>query len=476
METGQLLPPPAPPARGRSHGPRDVRHERDAGGANGLNGSEGAPGEAADHDQIDLNVPPAKTRWVVIIAVVIAVLAGILFAVGFLPRVSVNHELAADADAALHAPVPVTVIVPRRASATRLVQMPGTLRPWQETSIYARTTGYLAHFDVDISNQVKKGQLMAKIDTPEVDAQLRGAKATLLQEQAAAAKAKTDLELAQTTWNRFNSLRGTSGVTQLELDQYQSSYNAAVSTLRSAQANVAVGEAEVKRLSDLQSFETILAPFSGVVTGRAYDVGAMILANPTSTDTQPLFKIAENDVLRAFLYVPQNYALTIEKGMKVNITSRERPGRVYAGQVLGTTNYLDPAARSLMTEVRIENPDLSLLPGMYVEANVEIHRDHPPLLIPAPAVVNGSDGTQVGTVQDGKIHYKNVQLGIDYGNDIEIVAGLDPSDQVIENPGEKTTEGAVVKIASQQSVQAPAGQTVPKSNGTAKIAEASEKK
>jgi multidrug efflux pump subunit AcrA (membrane-fusion protein) len=139
--------------------------------------------------------------------------------------------------------------------------------------------------------------------------------------------------------------------------------------------------------------------------------------------------------------------------------------------VLGTTNYLDPAARSLMTEVKIENPDLALLPGMYVEADVQVMRDHPPLLIPAPAVVHNADGTQVGVVQDGKIHYKRVELGIDYGNEIEISGGLSNEDQVIENPGERTVEGAAVKIASEQSQPAPAGQDGNKPHGNPKLAQ-----
>src|SRR5665213_2700198 len=201
---------------------------------------------SADRDQIDLNVAPARTGWIIAAVVVIGVLIAVLFAVGFLPRLGVNKELARDADAALHAAVPVTVVKPRRADAIMQVRLPGTLRPWQEVSIFARTTGYLAHFDVDISNQVKKGQLMAKIDSPEVDAQLRGAQAMLLQQQAAAAKAQTDLGLAQTTWKRFESLRGTSGVTQQELDQYQSNYNAAVSTLGVATANIAVATPRVE--------------------------------------------------------------------------------------------------------------------------------------------------------------------------------------------------------------------------------------
>ena len=409
-----------------------------------------ADGEASDeHVAIDLQVPPARRGWIIAVAVSATMLLAVLLLVGLLPRLRVNKELAADASDIANAPVPVTVVTPRRAAEVIDVRLPGTLRPWQEVSIFARVTGYLDKFLVDISNQVTKGQLLAKIDAPDVDAQLRGAKATLQQQQAAAKKAQTDFEFAQTTLNRYESLRNTNGVTKQELDTYRANYNSASATLKSANANVAVAEAEVKRLSDMQSFEQITAPFSGVVTGRSYDVGSMILANPTTTDTMPLFKIAENDVLRAFVYVPQNYSLTIQKGMDVQLTAREQPGRIFTGTVMGTTNYLDPTARSLMTEVKIPNADLALLPGMFVDVAFKVKRDHPPLIIPASALVAGPEGNQVGIVRDEKLHFQKVELGIDYGADNEIVSGLKGDEQVIVNPGGRTVEGAQVKVAAE---------------------------
>ena len=328
------------------------------------------------------------------------------------------------------------------------VIIPGTLRPWQEVSIFARSTGYLKAFYVDISNQVKKDQLMADISTPEIDQQLRAAQATLVLDQAAANKAKTDLDYAETTDKRYEQLRGSSSVTQQELDQFANALKSAQAVYNQAEAQIGVAQANVQQLTELQSFEKVYAPFSGVVTGRTYDVGAFIIANPTAADILPMFKIAQNDVLRAFVSVPQNYSLTIQKGMKVTITARERPGREFTGVVLGTTNYLDPAARSLLTEVRIENADLALLPGMYVEATFHVTRDHPPLLIPAPALVTNADGNKVGIVKDNKVHFENVTLGVDYGKDIEIVTGLNGDEQIIANPGEKTVEGAEVKIAN----------------------------
>jgi len=189
-----------------------------------------------------------------------------------------------------------------------------------------------------------------------------------------------------------------------------------------------------------------------VVTGRGYDVGSLITANPTAADTRPLFKIAQNDVLRAFVNVPQSTALQIRKGMKVKVTARERSGRVFEGVVMGTTNYLDPTNRTLLTEVKVPNVKetdggFALLPGMFVQVSFEVNRDTPPLLVPAPALVNNADGTQVATVKDGVVHFHRVTLGQDFGNEVEVVEGLSGDELVIANPGERTVEGAAVAVA-----------------------------
>lgn len=441
MQTTQLPPRPAP------HGPSRERDRHDGGVLTPEHGHAAAD-SGHDGDNIDLNAPPARRGWVIAVAVAAVLVFSLLFVTGLLPRLHTNQELAANAEEAVDAPVPVNVVAPRPSPSVLEVHLPATLRPWQEVSLFARTTGYLRKFYVDISNQVTKDQLMASIESPEVDAQLRGAQATLEQQKAAQAKAKTDFDFAKATLNRYERVH--ESVTQQELEQYRSNYNAAMANVHSADANVGVAEAEVKRLTELQGFEKLTAPFSGVVTGRAYDVGAMILANPTSTDTQPLYKLAENDVLRAFVYVPQNYALMIQKDMQVKITARERPGRVFTGVVMGTTNYLDPAARTLMTEVKIPNPDLALLPGMYVEAAFQVKRDRPPLIIPAPSLIVTADGNEVAVAQDGRAHFQKVEVGVDYGNEVEVVSGLTGNEQIVTNPGERLTDGVNVRVVNPQ--------------------------
>jgi RND family efflux transporter MFP subunit len=421
-------------------------------------------------DAIDLDIPKPGSAWVVLAAIGVTTVLAALLVIGLLPRREAANQLAADAANAANAPVMVNVAHPTRGPTEVKVALPGTLRPWQEVSIFARTTGYLKKYYVDISNDVKAGQLIAEIDTPEVDQELGQSEAALLQAKAAVTKSTTDRDLAKVTYDRYVSLKETHSVSLQDLDEKKSALDAAVASLESANANAAAAEANVRRLKQMQDFEKVNAPFSGVVTGRAYDVGSMIVGNPTATDIKPMFKIAENDVLRAFVNVPQSSALAIKKGMDVTVSVRERPGRTYSGKVMGTTNYLDPTNRSLLTEVKIPNPKesdgtFSLLPGMYIQATFTVSRDTPPLVIPAPALVNNAEGTQVAIVRNGLAHFQKVTLGQDYGTTVEVVAGLNGDEQIIANPGERIAEGVAVSTGTE------AGET-PARESRVKVSEA----
>ena len=424
----QVMEPPKPSQRAVSHGPE------------------------TDHDEIDLNVPEPRPFWVVIAGVVAIVALAALLLTGLIPRHRQAKELEADAAAAQNAPIQVEAVAPKRAAPVLNVAIPGTLRPWQEVSMFARTSGYLKKYYVDISNSVEAGQLLAEVDTPEIDQELRQAEANVLQTRAAVTKAIADRDLAKATWERYQQLVTSNFLSKQEAEEKQSALNAAEATVQAVQANVAAAEASVRRLTELQQFQKVSAPFAGVVTGRGYDVGSLITANPTAADTRPLFKIAQNDVLRAFVNVPQSTALQIRKGMKVKVTARERSGRVFEGVVMGTTNYLDPTNRTLLTEVKVPNVKetdggFALLPGMFVQVSFEVNRDTPPLLVPAPALVNNAEGTQVATVKNGVVHFHRVTLGQDFGNEVEVVEGLSGDELVIANPGERTVEGAAVVVA-----------------------------
>lgn len=460
METTQWPAPPAPKHRPTPKPPHDgAGHDVPAGrpvsavphGPAADHG--GGDGHGHDDDISHIQVRPPRRAAMVLVAVLVVALLAALLAVGWIPRERTSAETEATADAAVNAPVPVNVIHATQAPAVTTISLPGNLRPWQEVSIFARTTGYLKGFYVDISNQVKAGQLMADIETPEVDQQLKQAQAALLQAKAAALKAQSDLGLAQVTYNRYEQLSHSGSVTQQDLDTARAAMTADQANLEAAKANVGAADANVNRLTQLVSFERVTAPFAGVVTGRTFDAGALINADPTSADIKPMFKIAQNDVLRVFINVPQSSALQIRKGMQVKVSARELPGRTFTGSVMGTTNYLDQTNRTLLTEVKVQNEKnadgtFALLPGMYVTVDFEIKRNKPPLVIPAPALVANADGTQVATVQDGKVHFVKVDLGEDSGNSVEIVNGLTTDAQIIATPGERIAEGVAVNVVS----------------------------
>jgi RND family efflux transporter MFP subunit len=420
-------------------------------------GVDGHNGDAdhGHHDEVDLNVAEPRPLWVVVGGAVVVVALIALLLAGLIPRHRQQAELRADAEAAVDAPIPVNVARPRRAPQVVELALPATLRPWQEVSIFARTSGYLKKYHLDISQPVEQGQLLAEIDTPEIEQELRQAEATVQQTKAFATKAAADLELARVTWDRYRQLIEARHISVQEADEKRSAVTAAEATLASANANVAAAEASVRRLTETQSFQKVYAPFSGVITGRAYDVGSLIIANPSNVDVKPMYKIAQNDVVRAFVNVPQSSALLIKKGMTVKVTARERPGRVFDGVVMGTTNYLDPTSRSLLTEVKVPNVkepagEFALLPGMYVHVSLAVNRDTPPLMVPAPALVGGAAGTQVAVVRGGAAHFQNVTLGQDFGSEIEVVEGLSGDELVIANPGERIAEGTAVSTGSDE--------------------------
>lgn len=458
----------APPGRPAVPARHD-RHDRDpdvppAPGGNGH--AAHAPDDAGHgHDEeIDLNVPEPRPAWLVAAAAAVVVVLAVLLVVGFVPRHRQQKELTADASDAANPRVAVNVARPKPAPADVEIPIPASLKPWQEVSLYARTTGYLRKYYVDISSEVTPGMLMAEIDTPEVDQELRQSQERVKQTQAALVTATTNRDLAKTTWDRYKQLRGPNYVSEQEAQERESAYKAAEANLNQATANVGAAEADVQRLTEMKGFANVTAPFAGVVSGRGYDNGSLITANPTSTDIKPLFRIAQNDALRAFINVPQSAALDILKGMNVKLTAAERPGRVFTGKVLGTTNYLDPVTRTLLTQVKVQNergPDgqWALLPGMYVTVTFAVHRNVPPLIVPAPALVTNAGGTQVAVVRgddakgggngggDGTAHFQPVKLGRDFGTEVEVVEGLSPDDRVITNPGERLAEGVAVRTS-----------------------------
>ena len=388
--------------------------------------------------------PPERRLRRVLLAA--AAVFGILFVAGIVPRLVLRHSLRTDADA-MHARLPlVSATSPRRSPETIEVPLPGSLEALLETGIWARTNGYLKARYVDIGDRVSKGQLLADIDTPEVDQELLQAIAVVNQDKANLAKFEADLVLARTTLQRFLAA-GVGAVSKQQIDQQIAAETDAERIVDAGRATVNADEANVRRLLELQSFQKVYAPFDGVVTVRNVDFGSLISAGSTTTTTE-LFRVAQVDVLRTFVFVPQSYAPDIDAGQKAGVSVRELPGRVFEGTVTRTAGAIDPTSRTLLTEVQVPNHDGLLLSGSYVTVHFKVERPNPPLLVPQSALLIDANGVRVAVVDgDHTLHYRPVQLGRDYGNEVEILSGLDATDVLATGLAGDIADGSQVDVA-----------------------------
>ena len=323
--------------------------------------------------------------------------------------------------------VPVTVVHPARSDVSRELTIPGDVQAYVETPIYARTDGYLKRWYVDIGGHVKDGQLLATIDTPEIDQQLKQAEAAQLQAQA-------NLDLARTTADRWHVLLKSDGVSQQEVDTNDAAYKA-------RQADYAAAVANVDRLRSMQSFQQVTAPFTGVITARDIDIGALI----TNGTAKELFKLAQIDVMRVYVNVPEGYSNDMRLGLPAELHVAEFPNRVFAGKVAHTAGAIDTASRTLLTEVQVPNPKGELMPGAYAEVTFNIASAEPPLVIPSNTLIFRSAGPQVGVVDSShRARLRKISLGRDFGTTLEVLSGLQPADLVIVNPPDALADGTLV--------------------------------
>ncbi|HEV2424273.1 MAG TPA: efflux RND transporter periplasmic adaptor subunit [Terriglobia bacterium] len=385
-----------------------------------------------DLEPLGRETPPRRPRWglaVVVLLIALAIVAAVIVG-GILPKLKARQELRAETDE-LAVPT-VAVIRMKPSTAEQDVVLPANIQPYISAPVFARTNGYLKSWFFDIGAHVKKGQLLAVIETPEVDQQLR-------QAQADVATAQANLHLAEVTAARYQDLLKSDSVSKQDTDNATSDLAAKRTTLQSAQANV-------KRLEELQSFEKIYAPFDGVITARNTDIGQLI---NSGSGAQPasLFEIAAVGVLRVYVSVPQIYSAKCHRGMIVDLTLPQFPGRRFRGTLVRTADAIDQASRTLLVEVDVNNPSGQLLSGAYAEA----HFKFPPVtghtyLIPVPALIFRSEGAQVATVDDG--HHatlKDVRIGRDFGTEMEVLSGLTDQDWVIVNPPDSITSGEEVR-------------------------------
>jgi membrane fusion protein, multidrug efflux system len=325
----------------------------------------------------------------------------------------------------------VTVVRPSVGPAVRKVTLPGTLMGQTESPIYAQSTGYVAHWYKDIGDKVNQGELLAFVETPEVDRQLNQAEANRQQIEAT-------LGLAEISAKRWETLRAHDAVSQQELDEKQSA-------LAQAQADLAAANAEVGRLQELEGFKRIVAPFPGVITRRNIDVGALVDAGSEGPGKE-LFMLAKVDVLKTYVYVPEAYSQRISVGQRVQVTLAELPGRTFYGTVARTSGAIDTTTRSMQIEVDLPNPTGVLKPGAYADVELDLPSNGA-AVIPANALLFRAEGLRVAVIgADGTVHLKPVTVGEDYGTTLQIVQGVSASDRLVLNPPDSLEDGQHVSV------------------------------
>ncbi len=369
------------------------------------------------------------TRVVVLLVIVIAVVLVVIW--GISSRRKADAQLSQETrDLAIPT---VSVIHPKLGAPQQEIVIPGDMQPYTDAPIFARTNGYLKKWYVDIGGNVKSGQLLAEIDSPEVDQQLVAARADVSTAQA-------NLNLAELTATRYKDLLKTDSVAQQDVDNANGNYEARKTTVEAAQANV-------KRLQDLQAFEKVYAPFDGVITARNTDIGQLIDSGSSGGATRELFHIAAVNPLRVYVNVPQLDSPQIKPGLHADLVLTEFPGKKFQGTVVRSSGAIDNTSRTLLTEVDVDNSAHLLKPGSYVEVHLKLPSPVNTYTLPVNAPIFKSAGLQVAIVKDGKtISLIPVTPGRDFGTDIEIVAGLKGDEMVVLNPSDSLTEGATVRV------------------------------
>jgi RND family efflux transporter MFP subunit len=396
---------------------------------------ENAPAEASQTDAERMTPMGSKpsSPWLLFGLAAIVLVLGIVIYSGIHERAQAESNLGASTE---QAAVPiVNVVEPSAAGQTLEIVLPGNTQAFNDTPIYARTNGYLKHWYVDIGTHVKQGQLLADIDTPEVDQQLDQARADLKNSQA-------NEQLAEITAARWQNLLKTNSVSKQETDQ-------AVSDLSARKASVDSMTANVHRLEQLQSFEKVYAPFAGVITARNTDIGALINAGAGGVP-QELFHMAAVNKLRVYVAVPEVDSLAAQTGAKATLTLDEFPGETFEGAIVRDSDSIDPATRTLNVEVDVNNAQGRIKTGAYAFVHLKLpqstHASARSITIPANTLLFRSEGLRVGVVRDGHAELVPIKIGRDFGATVEVVAGLQPTDQVIVSPSDSLTSGTPVQV------------------------------
>ena len=390
------------------------------------------------------------------VSLVIAVAVG-----GIWHRQSQEKAVAAWTDAAA---IPtVDIVRPTKGAPGQQIVLPGDIHAWYEAPIYARVNGYLKNWYFDFGAQVKKGQVLADIETPEIDAQLTAAKAKLNAASAAVKVRDAEAQFAKTTYARWrDSPPGVVSVQERETKQAE--YESGIARLNAAKADMAAAQAETDRLQSLESFKQVVAPFDGTVTARETDIGALI--NAGSAGNAQLFSVADTHKVRIYVKVPQRLTGNIHPGLTAELRLPQYPGKVFTAKATTTTRSVNTSSRTLLVELQADNPDGLLQPGTYVEAQLNLPSDPNTMLIPSSAILFRQHGLEAAVVgDDDKITLKKISLGRNLGVQVEVTEGLMPSDRIVDSPPDSLGSGDIVRIAGR-----PAPDNPP--NGSEKEAEA----
>lgn len=388
----------------------------------------------------DSSRPPQKKKSRLFVILVITVLILILFGGLTLFQRHSQYQALAEETEALSVPT-VAVIHPTTENSENQLILPGNLQAYVESPIYARTNGYLKKWYRDIGSRVSKGELLADIDTPEVDAQLSQAKADL-------ATAEANANLSSITATRYQELIKTDGVSKQEVDN-------AVGDLAAKKAIVSSAQANLDRLQQLESFKHIYAPFAGVITRRNVDIGTLINAGNTGA-SQLLFTLAQTDPIRVYVSVPEGDAPSVHPGLGAYLDLTQFPGRKFEGKVVRSADAIDPSTRTLLTEVDVPNRSGELLPGGYAQVHLEVKVASVRLQVPINALLFRSEGLRAVIIADNKAHLAPLTIGRDYGRALEVLSGLNPTDWIALNPPDSIYEGQQVKVMqSQQRSETP---------------------
>ena len=384
--------------------------------------------------------PGGSGHGSVIVVLVAIIVAGIVV-MGVVPRLKAKAALRTETS---NLAIPTVIVTqPKRGDPQQEIVLPGNMQAFEDAPIFARTNGYLKKWYVDIGGHVKAGQLLADIETPEVDQQLLVARADLNTAQA-------NLNLSKITADRFDGLKNTDSVSKQDVDNAHGDFEAKKATVASAQSNV-------RRLEETQAFNKIYAPFEGIITARNTDIGQLIDSGSGGA-AKEMFHIQSTRVLRVYINVPQQYSQAAKPGLTADLTLAEFPGRRFKGQLVRTANAIERSSRTLLVEVDVNNSTGELLPGGYTEVHLKLPETVPTFILPVNTLIFRSQGLQIATVQDGKASLVPIVLGRDFGSDVEVVSGLSGQENVMVNPPDSLVEGEQVQISRQNQQQ---GETPP---------------